>query len=242
MHPRSFFNALSFLTRLGPARLVEQDEFPDTVIWFPLVGLVVGAFSSAPIFLGLFSKYAWLQGWLVVGLSLWLTRGLHADGLADIADAWGSRASGDKFWTILKDSRCGPFGVLGQVMVLVGQILAFGILSGQGRLGAICWCFVLGRFLSVTVLCLCKDLARPGLLSLFAPGAGPKVLAATMIQSVIFGFALSSPGAVFWGFVAGSFVTFFLVRLANRQRGVNGDFLGAAMMLGELAGALGALV
>ncbi|MBI4806828.1 MAG: adenosylcobinamide-GDP ribazoletransferase [Desulfovibrio sp.] len=242
MHLCDFFNALSFLTRFGPPKIVNQEDFPATLYWFPLVGLVVGVVSLTPALAGLFSEYAWVQGWMVTGMSLWLTRGLHADGLADIADAWGSRACGDRFWTILKDSRCGPFGVLGLVMALVGQILAFGILSGQGRLGAICWCFVLGRFVSVVVLCLCKNMARPGLSSLFAPGAGPKVFAVTLVQSLILGLALSSPGAVFWGLAAGCLVTFFLVRLARRQHGVNGDFLGAAMVLGELAGALGALV
>jgi adenosylcobinamide-GDP ribazoletransferase len=242
MHPRSFLNALSFLTRLGPPRILDQKDFPETLAWFPLVGLVVGACSLVPTYLGFFSGQAWLQGWLVAGLSLWLTRGLHADGLADIADAWGSRAYGDRFWNILKDSRCGPFGVLGLVMVLVGQILAFGILSGQGRFGAICWCFVLGRFLGVAVLCLCKDMARPGLSSLFAPGAGGKTFTAALAQSIVLGLALSSSGAVFWGFAAGGLVVFFLVRLAKRQHGLNGDFLGAAIVLGELAGALGALV
>jgi len=238
----SFINALTFLTRLGPARLVEQEDFAETLVWFPLVGFVVGALSLVPIFLGFFSGHAWLQGWVVAGMSLWLTRGLHADGLADIADAWGSRAYGERFWIILKDSRCGPFGVLGLVMALAGQILAFGILSGQGRPGAICWCFVLGRFLSVAVMCLCKDMARPGLLSLFASGAGPKVLAVTFIQSVLLGLFLSSPGSVFWGLATGGLVVFFLARLAKRQHGVNGDFLGAAIVLGELSGALGALL
>jgi len=235
-------NALSFLTRLGPPRLVAQEDFPKTLAWFPVVGLVVGVLSLLPVLLGLFAGYPWLQGWLVAGLSLWLTRGLHADGLADIADAWGSRAEGDRFWTILKDSRAGPFGVLGLVMVLAGQLLAFGILAGQERFGAICWCFVLGRFVSLTVLCLCKGIVRPGLSALFAPGAGWRTFTAALGLTLVSGLAMSSPGAVFWGVAIGGLVTIFLVRLARRQHGVNGDFMGAAIVLGELAGALGALV
>ena len=242
MHPRYFLYALSFLTRLGPPRIVAREDFPGTLVWFPVVGFVVGSLSLVLVFLGLFAGHAWLQGWLVAGLSLWLTRGMHADGLADIADAWGSRVEGDRFWVILKDSRCGPFGVLGLVMALAGQILAFGILAGQERLGAICWCFVLGRILSLAVLCLCKEVVRPGLSALFAPGAGWKTFAVALAQTLVLGLALSSPGAMFWGLAAGGLVVLFLVRLAKRQHGVNGDFMGAAIVLGELAGALGALV
>ena len=124
MHPGQFLCALSFLTRLVPPREVDAVDFPKTLLWFPAVGLAVGLAAVLPAWLGLFAHLPWLQGWLIVGLSLWVTRGLHADGLADVADAWGSAATGDRFWAIKKDSRAGPFGVLWLVMAGLGQTLA----------------------------------------------------------------------------------------------------------------------
>ena len=242
MHPRHFLIAVSFLTRLAPPRLVAEEDFPETLPWFPLVGLVLGSICVLPSLFVLFSEHAWLQGWVVAGLSLWLTRGLHADGLADIADAWGSGAVGERFWSILKDSRAGPFGVLGLVMVLGGQILAFGALAGEGRLGAVCWCFVLGRLVSLVALSLCRNLVRPGLSSLFAPGANGKAMALAMVLTLVLGLALTSFKAVALGLGISVLILVFLVRLARRQQGFNGDFMGAAIMLGELAGVLAALV
>jgi len=242
MHPHSFIHALSFLTRIVPPRTLDQADFPRTLIWFPLVGLTVGAGVVLPLWLGLFAAYPWLQGWAAAGLALWFTRGLHADGLADIADAWGSAATGERFWAILKDSRAGPFGVIGLVVVIAGQMTAFGYLAAQGRLGAVCWCFVLGRTVSLAALCLGRRLVRPGLSSLFAPGATWGMLATATAQALILGIALADLRTVVFAIAAGALVLAFLVRLARRQQGMNGDFMGAAIMLGELAGALAALM
>lgn len=242
VHPRHFLDALSFLTRLWPPRMIAAEDFPATLPWFPLVGLAVGALAILPLELGLFAGHAWLQGWVAAGLGLWLTRGLHADGLADIADAWGSGATGERFWAILKDSRAGPFGVLGLVMVLVGQVLAFGALAEAGRLGAVAWCFVLGRLVSLAALRLCLARVRPGLSSLFAPGATWGMLLAALGVGLVLGLGLAGPRAVAAGLAGGCLVLTFLVRLSRRQRGFNGDFMGAAITLGELAGALAALV
>jgi adenosylcobinamide-GDP ribazoletransferase len=206
-----------------------------------MAGFVVGVLAVLPAWLGLFAGYPWLQGWLAVGLGLWLTRGLHADGLADICDAWGSSALGERFWAILKDSRAGPFGVMGLAMVLVGQLLAFGYLAGEQRLGAICWCYVLGRMVSLAALGLCRKRVRPGLSSLFAPGTSPSTLAWAMVQTVLLGLALTSPRSTLLGFAAAGVVLAFLVRLSKRQLGFNGDFMGAAIVLGELAAGLAAL-
>ncbi|WP_243362713.1 adenosylcobinamide-GDP ribazoletransferase [Fundidesulfovibrio terrae] len=241
MHPHSFAHALSFLTRLAPPRILDKTDFPRTLVWFPLVGLAVGALAVLPSWLGLFAAYPWLQGWVVAGLALWLTRGLHADGLADIADAWGSAATGERFWAIMKDSRAGPFGVIGLVMVLAGQVLAFGYLAGQGRLGAACWCFVLGRTLALAALRLCRKRVRPGLSSLFAPGATMGTLGVALAQAVVLGLALADLRTVLCGLGMAALVLVFLVRLSKKQQGFNGDFMGAAIMLGELAGALAAL-
>lgn len=234
--------ALSFLTRLGPPRIVAAEVFPRTLPWFPVVGLLVGALAVLPCSLGLFGAYPALQGWFMVGVSLWLTRGLHADGLADIADAWGSGASGDRFWTILKDSRAGPFAVVGLVMVLAGQGLAFGLLAGQGRYGVICWCFALGRLAALGALAANRDRARPGLSALFAPGASWGVFAVALGVTALAGLALCPASSVLAGLVLAAPVVLALTRLCARKKGFNGDFIGAAVVLGELAGALGALL
>lgn len=241
MHPGQFLSALSFLTRLVPPREVDAVDFPKTLLWFPAVGLAVGLAAVLPAWLGLFAHLPWLQGWLIVGLSLWVTRGLHADGLADVADAWGSAATGDRFWAIMKDSRAGPFGVLWLVMAVLGQTLAFGAMAATGQFLAVCWCFVMGRAVSVAALALCRCRVRPGLSSLFAPGATMGVAAFALAQAVVLGLAAAPLSSVCLGLLGSALVLAFVVRLSKRQNGFNGDFMGAAIVLGELVCALAIL-
>ena len=241
MHPSHFLSALSFLTRLVPPRVVDDADFPKNLPWFPAVGLAVGLVAVLPAWLELFADHHWLQGWLITGLSLWVTRGLHADGLADVADAWGSAATGDRFWAIMKDSRAGPFGVLWLVMAVLGQALAFGALAATGQFLAVCWCFVMGRALSVAALALCRRRVRPGLSSLFAPGATAGMVAFILAQALVLGLVAAPVSAVCLGLLGSALVLAFLARLSIRQDGFNGDFIGAAIVLGELVAALALL-
>ncbi len=57
---------------------------------------------------------------VILVLWIWLTGGLHLDGLADTADAWVG-GFGDKARTleIMKDPSCGPIGVLSLVIVCI---------------------------------------------------------------------------------------------------------------------------
>ena len=233
---------LSFMTRLVPGRMAAPEEFPRALPWFPAAGLAVGLLAVLPAWLGLFAGQSWLQAWLAVGLSLWLTRGLHADGLADIMDAWGSRAEGERFWSILKDSRAGSFGVIGLVMALTGQVMAFQALAAQGRFGAVAWCFVLGRLSGLALLWACRDRVRPGLGAMFAPGATTRTLLLAAGATLATGLALTTPGAMFRGAALSACAVVGLARLCTRRGGMNGDFIGAAIVLGELAAALGAVI
>ncbi|KOG87903.1 hypothetical protein ADK38_22805, partial [Streptomyces varsoviensis] len=60
------------------------------------------------------------------------TRGLHLDGLADVADGLGSGKPAEDALRIMKQSDIGPFGVLTLVFVLLGQVAAVYELYGAG--------------------------------------------------------------------------------------------------------------
>ncbi|MFL6182548.1 MAG: adenosylcobinamide-GDP ribazoletransferase [Actinomycetes bacterium] len=103
----------------------------DSVTWgramklAPIVGLVLGVL-------------AWVLAWGVqersdstllastcaVGALAVLTRGLHLDGLADVADGLGSRKSPEEARAIMRRSDIGPFGVVVVVLTLFLQIAA----------------------------------------------------------------------------------------------------------------------
>ncbi|MFI6155724.1 adenosylcobinamide-GDP ribazoletransferase [Kitasatospora sp. NPDC051170] len=94
----------------------------------PVVGLVLGALAA-----GAGALVAWRAGGLLgavasVGVLAALTRGLHLDGLADVADGLGSGKPAEDALRIMKQSDIGPFGVLTLVLVLLAQVAA---LAGQ---------------------------------------------------------------------------------------------------------------
>ncbi|SEL76165.1 adenosylcobinamide-GDP ribazoletransferase [Streptacidiphilus jiangxiensis] len=91
----------------------------------PVVGLVLG---------GLAAGFATLLAWAHAGSLLAavagvaalaaLTRGLHLDGLADVADGLGSNRPPDAALKIMKASDIGPFGVLVLLLTLLAQVAA----------------------------------------------------------------------------------------------------------------------
>ncbi len=114
-----FWIALQFLTVLP----IELKTIPTAqqngraILFYPLVGLIIGGilFLVTCIFVKL---PALLLAAIVLALWIWLTGGLHLDGLADTADAWVG-GFGDKQRTlqIMKDPSCGPIGVLSLVII-----------------------------------------------------------------------------------------------------------------------------
>ena len=239
---RRFFNTLGFLTRLAPARLIPEEEMNRCMAYMPAVGLALGATIALPFALGLFSASPWIQAWLMVALSIYLTRGLHFDGLADICDAVTTHADPDRFWEVVKDSRAGAFGVLGLVMVVGGEILIFHELIASRGFAAVIWVFVLGRSTCIGMGYLVRHLARPGLGKLYMDGATLQVALVAGAITFGLGIVLTGPVAAIAGMVIASMTLFPLYHLAEHVGGSNGDFLGCSIMLGELAAGLGCLI
>lgn len=243
--PARFLAALAFLSRLAPARVVPEADMRHLMFHLPLCGLVVGLAACAPAMLsasfGLFAASPLIPAWLCVLLAAWLTRGLHLDGLADIMDAAGQHLDPERFWTIIKDSRSGAFGVMAVALATLGQaaLLAEALRTAKGLdLLALPWCLVFGRSCAVLLGRAGRGLARPGLGGLFLSGATNGAAAWALILAL-------GPALAFWPLAtvlaAGMALAALcaLLRLARAVGGLNGDFLGAAIVLGETAAAAG---
>lgn len=237
---RSFSLALGFLTRLGPARVATPQELAASVGAYGAVGLLLGLLLAAPLWLGLFAGRPWIQAWLWLAANLWLTRGLHYDGLADVADAWGSGARGERFFEILKDSRLGAFGAMALVLAGLGQLLLARELLTAGAVGALALLPAVGRVTAVVLMHLGRSLVRPGLAALFLSGATWRAICLCLLAPAC-GLAVLSPVCLGAMLLAGLLPAWPLLRLAREQGAINGDFLGAGIVLAEVAAALGAL-
>ncbi|AHB48486.1 cobalamin synthase [Hyphomicrobium nitrativorans NL23] len=122
---RTFVHALQFLTRLPAPALAEFDpkDLSRSAVWFPLIGLIVGAFVAFGVWSG-----GHVSPWVgaLVGLVIWvgITGALHLDGLGDVADGLGAaHRDPNRFLEVLRDPHVGAFGVITMALQLIAKLV-----------------------------------------------------------------------------------------------------------------------
>jgi adenosylcobinamide-GDP ribazoletransferase len=207
-------------------------EMSASCRWFPLGGAVLGAallLCLLPVLTLTGAPAA--AAWVYVLASAWLTRGLHLDGLADLADALGSGKTGPAFWSVLKDSRLGAFGCLALLLAVGGQILLAEICLARGLLAPLFFAPLFARCLPLFLADLAPARAETGLGAIVAAAAGGRLPA--LACAVLPGFLCLGAAPLLIAFLAACAVLLFLSRLAKREGGYNGDFFGALIVCGE---------
>src|SRR5579859_6748574 len=132
---KEFVAAVQFLSVLpipGSAQLFRTDRAEAELVigslYFPLVGLLIGLILCVlSIFSGPYLPSLALAALLVV-VNIWLTGGLHLDGLMDACDGLFGGRSRERKLEIMRDSSVGSFGVLGGVSSI---LLKFALLASM---------------------------------------------------------------------------------------------------------------
>ena len=182
-----------------------------------------------------------LSATLVVALAAWITRGLHWDGLADVADGLGSGAQPDRAREIMRRSDIGPFGVLALIFAVALQVLSIAQLpAGAPALAAWVLAVAWGR-MAIALAC------GPWFMPAHPDGLGALVIGAVTPARLVIAAGLTGivavacvalgplpvPASLLWGPAAAVLVAAALGRLArSRFGGSTGDVLGAT---GEVA-------
>lgn len=119
-----FFSAVQFLTRLPvPARDFRADDLPESIVFFPIVGLIVaGGGLLIRFILTAHTGNAVVVLAVLIYLVL-LTGGLHEDALADAADGFGGGWDKEQILEIMLDSRIGSYGAMAIVFSLLGRFI-----------------------------------------------------------------------------------------------------------------------
>ena len=235
MNPlHDFLVALTFLTRLGRARITTSEAISRSMPMYPLVGVLIGLILALVSLLPLSS---WILAWALTGLNLYLTRGLHWDGWADLWDGWGSGATEDRFWAIVKDSRIGAFGTMGLILGLGMQTALFEMAISRNAWATILFAPAFGRFCCLVLARQSQGLTRPGLGANAMQGATWSALILGGCATLVPALALSPSGLAISLALAVLPLT-VLVALGRKHNGVNGDFLGTAIIAGEICALL----
>jgi adenosylcobinamide-GDP ribazoletransferase len=225
--------AFGLMTTL-PFRLPENWSAGDSgraAVWYPLVGLVIGAltwlawkgaiFAFSPLIAGVITLVVWVA----------LTGGLHLDGLADCCDGLFASAAPARRLELMKDPHVGAFGVIGLILTLFLKAAALAALTPVSSFGILLaaslarWCILPAGLL---------PLARPsGMGSDFAAGFHRSFMIWAAIIPLILAILLGTRGIL--ASVAGLGAAALVLWLAkSRIGGVTGDVFGMVVEIVEV--------
>jgi adenosylcobinamide-GDP ribazoletransferase len=144
--------ATQFLTRIPVPGVVNfsPEELSRSSLWFPFVGLVIGALVAAIVF-AVAARNAAIAAVLGLTAWVWITGALHLDGLADLTDALAAaHRDPQRFLAVLADPHTGAFGVVSITLMLilkasglmqlpVSMLAALPLVTAWARLGPLAW-------------------------------------------------------------------------------------------------------
>lgn len=249
----AFLNSLAFFTLLAPGRVLPEGALGRCATMLFPCGLVVGGLCTLAAFTAL-TALRWctvetlpkefsvllplLAGFVWIVCEIWLTRGLHWDAVADMADALGSCKRGDAFRAVLKDSRTGAFGVLGLLVVFLVQLLACATHVAEGQWLPLVLAPAWGKALALPLFVLAHPHDIHSLGGQFA-SAGTRSnlficlafgLAACCVLIALNGTGLISLGVLILG---QALLVLRFVSWSRMHDGYSGDFAGALMLGGQ---------
>jgi len=228
----------------GPAPPLAPATAAAAMAWAPAVGVLLGVSGAVVLLVAdhpLGAGPLTGAGLAIASLAL-LSRGLHLDGLADLADGLGSGKPAPAALDIMRRSDIGPLGTVTLVLTLIIQVAALSHAesAGHGRGPAALIAAVVAGRLAITWACRrgVPAARREGLGALVAGTVRPVIpavttlvtlsaaIAAVMISATVTGGppGWTLPLAVAAGLVVASGLERHAVR---RLGGITGDVLGA---------------
>jgi len=232
---RKILIAISFFTRI-PIKIkdVTSEEFYDSMILIPIVGLFIGLILYGASVLFSFIHFIELQAILMMITYIWLTGGLHLDGFADTTDALFSARDREKMMEIMKDSRLGAFGAIGLILLILTYWIGFIIILPKYSIVLLIMP-VFGRVAAIMSTCF----------STYAPGGGglgKRFVEMTQLHHFVvyllfllvfatFVLGLSGFIAVVLGFIPGLFL---MLNLQRKIGGMTGDTIGMTIEMNQV--------
>lgn len=236
--------AIQFLTRVpvpGVASLSREAAakgLKRAVIWFPLVGSLIGVVTALTILL---AEQWWPR--LVAVLIAFVVEArlmgaFHEDAVADFCDGAGGGKNPEHTREIMKDSRIGTYGALA-LMFAVGLRLALTcLLPPVMLLVAVVGAATFGRLLAVMVMASVAPVPASDTLAKDVGGrvsAGYSALALALALPGLLPLAWGAPFAALGASATAIVFVFWFRRLLTMQvGGSTGDCLGFAAYAGQL--------
>ena len=223
---RPLVTALRTLTRF-PIPGADATSLAAALPFFPTVGLFIGLLVTAVLYVLTCSGWPTGAGVCAMILVVWITRGLHVDGLSDVSDAMGAGGTRERKLAIMKDPHAGAFGVIAIVADLLLKAAALAHLAALHQWALVVIPFIVSRTAQVA-LAVSLPYARPegGKAGAFVDGARTLHLVLAFIAALVFCVAVAAlPGALLLlqGLIVAVLLRFWM---KHHFGGITGDLLG----------------
>lgn len=240
---KDFIIAFQFLTRftISSKKLeLSNENLAKSIVWFPIVGLVIGCFLVLINFvLDIFLPVLIVDVFIIVSL-IFITNGLHLDGFADTIDGFTGGKTKKEILDIMSDSRIGAIGVIGIVCLLLVKFAIIHEMHMEIKNIALILMCVLGRWVMV-MAAASSNYAKEndGLGKIFTDYVGTKEFSLATIITVLITWGLFSCDPLPYKGI----ILILIVYLTNlcllgfikkKIGGVTGDILGALCEITEV--------
>lgn len=221
-----------------------DEEFHKSIVYFPLVGFVIGwiSFIIGSIAIKIFDPF--ITSILIVAGEVILTGGLHIDGLGDTFDAIYSNRDKERMLEIMKDSRLGTNSLLA-ILFLV--LIKIGLLNSAINSNLMCLIIFMPMISRLGVIVMLYKTVTPrkvGMGNVFIGKATLGMFITAIIYTiailvVISKFVFLSTNLNIIKLLLSIVVVIifdylFKNHIYKKIDGVTGDILGCTIELGEL--------
>lgn len=231
--------AFQFLTRLYLPINVEWDtgNLRRSLTWFGLVGAFIGVIlAGAMTLFNRFDLIPAVAAIIILLIWIFITGGMHIDGISDMADGFFSMRDKEKTLEIMKDSHVGAFGVITIVFLL---LIKFEMLKEFIIIEKNVWLLILpptiARIAAGLVLSFYETTKKSGLGYTFH-SSNPRIFwAIGFIVTLIISSILNIKSLIFIGI---AILASNLMALWAKKKigGLNGDIYGAIVETVEVIG------
>lgn len=243
---KPYFKALAvaivFLTRLPMPRLeeIKPEDSRRASLLFPAVGLIIGlllyflAVISMPVFSSGVVAALLLIAWVFI------TGGLHIDGLSDSADAWlGGLGDRQRSLEIMKDSRNGSGALMAVSSLMIAKYAALSYLLESQAYTALLIIPMLGRAASLLIFRFTPYVRTGGSAQSFIQGLNHKSIDIALLLYGFVALMLLGFSQSLWVLFSAGLAWVLLRRMMMlRLGGCTGDTAGATVELIELTALL----
>lgn len=231
--------AFQFLTRLYLPINVEWDmaNLRRSLMWFGLVGAFIGVIlAGAMTLFNRFDLIPAVSAIIILLIWIFITGGMHIDGISDMADGFFSMRDKEKTLEIMKDSHVGAFAVITIVFLL---LIKFEMLKEFIIIEKNVWLLILpptiARIAAGLVLSFYETTKKSGLGYTFH-SSDPRIFwAIGFVVTLIISSILNIKSLIFIGI---AILASNLMALWAKKKigGLNGDIYGAIVETVEVIG------